>query len=456
MNLTRRALLGGLLAAIGARSARLAGQLPPGLPYWTAEVRGDSSVATALRLGQLPDFRRTTPTPAPPTVEWSAVSAYLRDTFPDLPRHFVFEYYPWYATDPWRHWDQWDRRPPIDIAATSVPVLGAYDSRSRRVLEQHAAWIAAAGVGAINVSWWGRDSFCDRAVPLLMDVMRDHDIHVTFHLESYRDDRATYLVDDIVYLLRTYGDRRNWDAFLLLKGADGKVGPVFKIFRTILPPEGRDCHGVVHQVPDYTPDAVWRRQAESVRRELEGDFDRVTLLADSLDFARANASGFDGVAIYDNFVPPSAWGGFASAASQRDLLFSFNVNAGFDSIEMRDVEPDSCYRPPDFEPPPADDLDWSDADDREEARRLSRARIIESFHWTIRLQTDAALANRRRGFFLTYINSFNEWHEGTQFEPMKDAAQLTREERALDYHNPRVGDTRLRDLAALMEKINNP
>jgi hypothetical protein len=28
----------------------------------------------------------------------------LTTRFPDLRRHFVFEYYPWYATDPIRSW----------------------------------------------------------------------------------------------------------------------------------------------------------------------------------------------------------------------------------------------------------------------------------------------------------------------------------------------------------------
>ncbi|HET7747018.1 MAG TPA: twin-arginine translocation signal domain-containing protein, partial [Vicinamibacteria bacterium] len=44
----------------------------------------------------------------------------LRARFSDLPRHFVFEYYPWYGASPWRHWDQWGRRPPDDLAANYV------------------------------------------------------------------------------------------------------------------------------------------------------------------------------------------------------------------------------------------------------------------------------------------------------------------------------------------------
>ena len=66
----------------------------------------------------------------------------------------------------------------------------AYDSRSTRTLEQHARWIAESGAGAINVSWWGRDSDIDRLIPTLMDVMAAHDIHVAFHLEPYADGHA--------------------------------------------------------------------------------------------------------------------------------------------------------------------------------------------------------------------------------------------------------------------------
>ena len=57
------------------------------------------------------------------------------------------------------------------------------------------------------------------------------------------------------------------------------------------------------------------------------------------------------------------------------------------------------------------------------------------------------------GFFLVYITSFNEWHEGTQFEPMKDAAALTPEEWAVGYHNPRDGYYRLRQLGELLARL---
>jgi hypothetical protein len=77
-----------------------------------------------------------------------------RRLFPDLERHFVFEYYPWYGGPPdYVHWDYLERRPPLDLATRYVPRLGAYDVRSAAVLEQHARWIREAGIGAVALSW---------------------------------------------------------------------------------------------------------------------------------------------------------------------------------------------------------------------------------------------------------------------------------------------------------------
>ena len=377
----------------------------------------------------------------------------LADRFPDLRRHFIFEYYPWYSTSPVRHWDQYDRHPPVDLAANYMPQLGAYDSRDTKVMEQHARWIADTGVGAINVSWWGPGSDVDRIVPALMDVMAAHDIHVAFHLEPYTDRRADAYARDVQYLIREYGDRRRWDCFLLLQHADGTIGPIFKSFATILPSTSTDCHGVRSDVALYAPDAVWRQQTDRVRDSFRRDFDRITLLADSLNFDRARSSGFDGIAIYDNYVAPDTWTAHAQNCSARSLVFSFNINPGFDCIVRRTVEPNSCYSPPPFEPG-GETYDWARPSERERAARASLARITDSFQTTLALQTRATLANFKKDFFLTYINSFNEWHEGHQFEPMKDVAALNADERAIGFHNPVDGRYRLERLRSLLEELD--
>jgi len=135
-------------------------------------------------------------------------------------------------------------------------------------------------------------------------------------------------------------------------------------------------------------------------------------------------------------------------------LFSLNVNPGYDQIEPRHVSPeDDCYRPVPIAPP--GEYDWTRAEDRERAAAASAQRIRESFDATVAVQTDRQRTNARRGFFFAYINSFNEWHEGHAFEPMRDAADLTPEERAQGYRNPARGDLRLSVLSGLMSGLLN-
>jgi hypothetical protein len=409
---------------------------------WTRRAFLGRGVAAGIAwpLAQtLPDLRAPVP----------AESAPLGERFHDLRRHFVFEYYPWYGSAPFRHWDQWGRVPPAELASNYAPLLGAYDSRAAGVLEQHARWIAESGAGAINVSWWGQGSYEDLGIPLLMDVMRDHDVKLAFHLEPYAEDHARRFAADVLYLVREYGERRGYDALLLLQDQDGSRGPVFKGFRTIVPAETTDCLGVTRPVADFTPDAEWRQQLDGVRDALRHDFDHVTLLADSVNVVRASAAGFDGIAVYDNYVPPESYAAWALAASSLGLVFSFNVNPGFDGITPRPLTPDPCFVAPPFAPP-AGELDWTRTADRERAALLSAERIGASFDATLAVQSDPALQDARRGFFLAYVNSFNEWHEGHAFEPMRDAAALTPAERPFGYHNPQRGDYRM---GALRDKL---
>ena len=434
MELSRRAFFEACLAAttVGA----------PG--------RGAAAGGSPRRARELPAPMRQ---PVAEPVPWEALGEKLRQRYRDPRRHFVFEYYPWYATDPVRHWDQWDRRPPVDIAASSMPLLGPYDSHAADVIEQHARWIADAGVGVVNLSWWGVGSYSDRAVPLVMDVMRAHDIHVTFHLEPYGLERVERTVDDLRYLVREYGDRRGWDALFLHERADGSTGPVFKWFRSTLPLTVVDCHGVTRQVPDYTSDPTWRSVLYGVRLEFAGTFDRVTLLADTNDVFRAAHAGWDGIALYDPRSEAAEWSRVAERATEYGLAFTFPVNPGLDMIDARKPANDCLSRVPPFVPD-IGPLDWSREDDRERAHAAAVARVQETLGRNLVLQLDASLENDEQGFFLVYIVTFNEWHEGTQFEPMMPHGDLTAAERAVGYHNPASGGfARLDRLTELFHRL---
>lgn len=456
MKLTRRRFLAACLAATGPRaraqppiSDRDASwsAVPDPVAEWRRRLAERARRGTG-RAGVPEGAGAQVAEPFP----WEEMGRLLRSRFRDLRRHFVFEYYPWYGTNPFVHWNQWDRRPPVDLASNTVPRLGAYDSRSARVIEQHARWIADSGAGVVNLSWWGQGDFTDRTVHTVMDVMRAHDIHVAFHLEPYGPDRIDRLPADIGYLLKEYGERRRWDCFFLHERADGSQGPVFKLFRTTLPEQIVDCHGDLQKIADFTPDRVWRRATDEVRRTFRGAFDRLTLLSDTPHARRARAAGLDGLAPYDPAYERDEWLAPALAATRDGLTFSFSVNPGLDEIGQRGLPPDSCAIPRPFLPS-APDLVWSRPEDRERARRLGEQRIAETLEWTLLLQTHPWLGNVERGFFLVYITSFNEWHEGHQFEPMKDDSALTADERAFGYHNPSDGSYRLRSLTELLHRL---
>jgi hypothetical protein len=450
-----------------------------GFPIPASQWHGESSIGAALRtggvatdtltaavqqsLGTAPggprlrhsrdgsDLLQTEGPRVVPRAPLSDAGRRLRARFPHLRRHFAFEYYPWYSTEPMRHWDEAGHRPPASIASTMMPALGIYHSGQASIIEQHARWIADAGVGTIALSWWGRDSYMEPWVPLIMDVMRAHDIHVTFHLEPYQDDRAHFYADDVLYLLREYGERRRWENFLLLERADGTSAPVFKTFRTILPRTVIDCLGRVQIVPDYTEDAIWRQQTDTLRETLHTTFPGLTLLADSLDIGRTRAGGFDGIAIYDSYVRPSTWASAARDFGANDLLYSFALNCGFSGY-LPVVPRGECDIPLPFEPP-VGVVDWNSDTSRLLAEEASRDRVLDSLETTLDLQADPALFNARSGFFLTYVNTFNEWHEGTSFEPAKHRRDLTAQERAHGYHNPDNGAWRLELLQAQLRPL---
>ena len=194
----------------------------------------------------------------------------------------------------------------------------------------------------MNISWWGPGSVEDRAVPLVMDVMRAHDIRVAFHMEPYTTTRGARLADDLLYLIREYGERRRWDTFLLLEDASGVARPVFKLFLTHLPPTGTDCRGRVF------PSRITPRTASIAVKSIPADRAARGFRSDrALRFAGRRAQRRQRLQRHRDvrYVHPprlvAVAGGQFSAA---ELFFSFPINPGFDRYPDRPPFPE-CYSP---------------------------------------------------------------------------------------------------------------
>jgi len=97
-------------------------------------------------------------------------------------RHVLALYYPWYGTPArsgqWLHQepDELDPRKMADHA--HFPALGPYDSTDPAVIERHLQQAQDAGIDTLVCSWWGRTDRTDRAIRLLLRRAPAHSLKV--------------------------------------------------------------------------------------------------------------------------------------------------------------------------------------------------------------------------------------------------------------------------------------
>jgi glycoprotein endo-alpha-1,2-mannosidase len=257
-----------------------------------------------------------------------------------------------------------------DIGANYYPALGTYSSNDPAVVETHVRQCADAGIGVIVVSWWGRNTFEDRAVPLLLDTAARHGVRVAFHLEPFAGRDAATSREAIEYLLDEYGSHP-----ATYRPEEFRGRPMIYVYDSYL--TGADeWHRLLHPAGDLT---IRNTPYDVVAiglwvNEDEGDF--------FLD------GSFDGFYTYfgsDGFTYGSAarnWPVLAEWARRNNKLFIPCVGPGY---------VDTRIRP------------WNASTTRSREGGAYYDRMFE-----------AAIASRPS---VIGVTSFNEWHEGTQIEP---------------------------------------
>jgi glycoprotein endo-alpha-1,2-mannosidase len=282
-------------------------------------------------------------------------------------------YYGWYGnphvSGQWRHWENIDPSSKRVENVTNAPTYGAYDSHDPAVVDRQAEAARAAGITGFIASWWGRGSFSDRGIPLLLAAAGKHKLAVSAYYEKIAGadvtSRIKSAVSDINYLLGHYATDKSW------LRAGGK--PVLFVY-------GRALRAL-------SP-ADWQEVIAQIRRANPGG---VALIPDSRD--RGWVSTFDGASTYNitgqtQYKSPPEIRAWAHAAYPKMV-----AAAGPGKISTVTIIPGY--------------------DDRNTGRAPPRPVTDRWGGETYRVLWQEAIAAAPDYVLIT---SWNEWHEGSELE----------------------------------------
>lgn len=330
------------------------------------------------------------PVPAPTSAaEPDAFKERAAGRLPAPQKRVLALYYPWYGTPQksggWRHYEGVDVAKRSIASHTRFPVAGAYDSTDVAVLDRHLQQAKAAGIDTLVCSWWGREDPTDRALRALLPRAASAGITVAVFWEQLlpsRDPNAA--VEELAYLVETFGKQPGY-----LKEA-GK--PVVFLFRRV-------CESL-------TPDD-WAAVLDRVSRRVPPG-----ALAVGDGAALTDALLWDGLYTLGHTfqmaeLPP------ANAARVQNRTFRASSLAArrLGRISVTVVSPGHDDRKPNRHR----GLKGGTLIDRQEGKLYQAL-----WDQAIRDQPDWIL-----------INSFNQWHAGTEIEPSVELGDryltLTRE-----------------------------
>jgi glycoprotein endo-alpha-1,2-mannosidase len=201
-------------------------------------------------------------------------------------------YYPWYSTPArdgrWAHWYVEHDGVPV-LSTPYLPTRGLYSSSNAKVVTGQMREIAAAGVGAVIVSWWGFGSPENDRLAAVEEAASRAGLQVAIHVEPYRGRTPGRAAEDIA---RLHAERGSTDFYVY----DADRDPADEWAEALAPLEG------------------------------------VRIFGHTTFVGRAKASGFDGLYTYDVVT----WNGslfrrLCTQAHSAGLLCAPSVGPGYDA-----------------------------------------------------------------------------------------------------------------------------
>ena len=368
---------------------------------------GETGVSTRsmdvkTRVARIPIFVWVTVAILIGTVVAATVISNILTSTTTLPRpqYWGTFYYPWYCDvecpSPytlWRHWRDGGHSPPDtwaskflpdDGSATFNPASELYSSLSATVINRHLTWMDYARLDFAAVSWWGQNSFEDQALRLMLTKAQDN-ASLQLKLVSYYEcvghnfvqvpsceasgrsqPDVEKLVSDLTYI---YDNRANFISYFRISPQSLPVVFVY----------GNDTYSSC---------------------EAGGYVDTWSTARD-----RMNASG------KPIFIVLKVFPGWGTCAGRVDSWHQYRP-------DVNETQPSNCP-PIDCNSFPHYELQQGFSalatpgfwDYRETTPRLNR----NPTGFAVAVATMASLPPSRAQFLL--IETFNEWHEGTQVEP---------------------------------------
>lgn len=293
-------------------------------------------------------------------------------TWSEVPHKVLAFYYTWYGTpeyhDRYIHWGKVDAEDHDISKSTNYPALGAYDSHDPEVIDHHIDQAKSHGVDAFICTWWGRNTYDDRAFKKVLNRAKAKDFTVTVYWETAPGEKQAQVdqaVEDLLYVLNEYGSH---PAFLEVDG-----NPVIFVY-------GR----VMNQVSK----GQWPAIITEVKRRYPGDF---LLIADG--YSSGNARLFDGVHTYNicGWVQGNEEKGLADLSRNKftDAVELAKNNGKISCLTLIPGYDDTKIRTPGL---------VAERNDGKTYETLWQEALRADPDWVL-------------------ITSWNEWHEGSDIEP---------------------------------------
>lgn len=321
--------------------------------------------------------------------DYTANSNYLVGTY----------YYPWYGNN-FHDGEGYLRQ---DLIPQQEPALGEYNDSEADVTAQHMQWFRQANIGLLVTSWWGPNRREDNTTK---NVIMEHEdignLKIALHYETTgrinNDGDMSVPRNDIQYMCENYFDHPNYYKI------DGR--PVLAVYVT----------RVLHR------DGLLEEALLTMRSEASKCGHNLYLIGDQVFGSAPDPEDeltpfwyFDAVTNYDVYGSTGRPGGYAGKEAV-DEYYS-------EQEEWRDqaLKVDTHFIPavtPGYNNRGAQiQLDRPPL-----SRRLTQFSEEGSLFW-YQLKQALALASPEVDSMIL-VNSFNEWHEDTQIEPVVSSGTM--------------------------------